>query len=191
MNSFPRRRSIRLECALAAALFGSIAVCARGEGADTPDVWNAGAFSASPAALLAAKSSSSGAEAETLILLCERRYNIDSQGRQTITDRLIYRVLDESAVDDWASVEAVWAPWYQEKPALRARVVTPDGKEHPLDPKTIAEEASSEGSRLLYGDRRRLRAPLPAVTAGSVVEQEIVTRETAPYFDAGSVSVFV
>jgi tetratricopeptide (TPR) repeat protein len=184
-------RTARLGRALAATLLACLAHGASGE-STAADPRHAAAFSASAAELLAIASSSAPAEeAAAIILLNERRYTFNSRGRRTVTDRMIYRVLDSSAVDDWSSVEVDWAPWIEETPSVRARVVTPDGKEHLLDPKTIAEEGVNEGSRLLYGNRHHLRAPLPAITAGAVVEQEIITREKEPLFDAGLVSTFV
>lgn len=38
------------------------------------------------------------------------------------------------------------------------------------------------------GDRRVLRAPLPAIAPGAVVEEERTVRESSPFFSAGSVS---
>jgi tetratricopeptide (TPR) repeat protein len=156
------------------------------------DAWHASAFSLDAATLLAAASAAPAeTDAPVVILVNEHRYTFDLQGRRALSEWVIYRVLDASAVDEWSSIEAHWAPWHEERPTLRARVITSDGKEHPLDPTTIAEEGSSEGSRLLYGDRRLIRAPLPSVAAGAVVEQEIVTLEKEPLFDAGRVSTFV
>jgi Domain of Unknown Function with PDB structure (DUF3857) len=39
----------------------------------------------------------------------------------------------------------------------------------------------------MYSDRRVARAPLPAMAPGSVVEEEVVIKETAPFFSAGTV----
>ena len=72
-------------------------------------------------------------------------------------------------------------------PEIRARVVTPDNQVHPLDPKTISDAPARDEDDNTYGDSRTLRAPLPAIAAGSVVEEQEITKENAPFFGAGVV----
>jgi tetratricopeptide (TPR) repeat protein len=122
-----------------------------------------------------------------LVLLDEERVEFDTLGRSHYTGRLVYRVVTQEGVEDWSSVAASWEPWHQERPTIRARVITPDGAVHALDPKTIEEAAAREGEPDIFTDRRLLRAPLPAVAAGAVVEEEIAVHETAPIFDRGVV----
>jgi len=150
--------------------------------------WDGPPFSADPAILLAAAQSQPVPDgAEVLVLLDEERVEFDLQGRSDYTERLVYRVVVQEGVEDWSSVAASWEPWHQERPTIRARVITPDGAVHALDPKTIEEATAREGQRDVFTDRRLLRAPLPAVAAGAVVEEEIAVHETAPIFDCGVV----
>jgi tetratricopeptide (TPR) repeat protein len=159
--------------------------------AQSSDPWRAAPFSLSPAALLAAaEAETSSEEAPALVLLSEATISFDAAGSQTTRVHVIVRLLQASAVEDWSGIAVDWSPWHQARPAIRVRVVTRDGAEHPLDPKTVAEEGASEGSADLYGDRRRLRAPLPAVAVGSVLEEEIIERESSPLLDAGEVGAF-
>ena len=120
-----------------------------------------------------------------IVLLEDHRYVIDKSGRMTSTVRKVYRVPKPDEDEEWSSVEQEYAPWHQSRPELRARVIRPDGTVHWLDPKTIADSPAQEFDTSIYSDRRVVRAPLPAISAGVVVEYEIVIRETAPVFDAG------
>lgn len=135
----------------------------------------------------AAKAVSAPDGADAIVLLDEQHYSIDPQGRTTATLRKVYRVLTTNGVEDWSSVEQEYAPWYQRRPELRARVLTADGASHWLDPKTASESPAQEFGSSVYSDRRVLRAPLPAVASGSLVEFEIVVKENSPLFEAGAV----
>ena len=125
-----------------------------------------------------------------VVLLDEGIFSFDNEGRCTSRYRLVYRILTPAGMDEWDTIAAGWAPWYEERPILRARVVTPDGAEHHLSPETISDSPAEESSPDMFNDRRVLRAPLPALTVGAVVEQEIVIREKAPFFEGGSIHTF-
>lgn len=151
--------------------------------------WDQPAFTADPLALYQAAADESVSDGSAiLVLLDERRYYFDTLGRKKFTYKLVYRVLRESPPEAWSVIDATWEPWHQERPILRARVVTPDGKEYPLDPNTVAESGLETNQPGIFSDRKIVRAPLPAIGAGVVVEQEIVISETAPVFDQGTVS---
>lgn len=122
-----------------------------------------------------------------VVLLEEHHYAIDKSGRAIASVRRVYRLLQQDAVELWASVEQEYAPWYELRPEFRARVIRSDGTVHWLDPKTIADSPAQEFDSSIFSDRRVLRAPLPAVSAGAVVEYEITVRETVPLLDAGTV----
>jgi tetratricopeptide (TPR) repeat protein/transglutaminase-like putative cysteine protease len=159
----------------------------------TADVTNNGnpwetAFLTSPASeLLSAANEVDASEGDpAIVLLEEGNFSIDIEGRCISRYRLAYRILNRTGVEEWSSIAAGWNPWYQERPLVRARVVTPDGIGHVLSQETIDDSPASESSPNIYSDRMRVRAPLPAVTVGAVVEQEIVIREKEPFFAAGS-----
>ena len=127
--------------------------------------WEGGPFAADPRALVTAAAAEAAKEtAPVLVLLAEQRLEADAEGRLTETTRLVYRINGEAALEWWPQVEEGWAPWRQARPEVRARVVTPDGVAHALDPKLLVEAPVSEHNPLLFGDRRVLRAPLPAVS---------------------------
>jgi len=130
-------------------------------------------------------------ESPVTIVLEDGRHSFDDEGRRTVSYRLVYRIERAAAVDEWGSTSAYWSPWYQARPSVRARVLTVDGVMHTLDPGTIAEQGVGEGDPALYGDRMMLRAPLPAAAAGAIVEEEIVTRDTASEFPDGLVGRWI
>ncbi|HPW55884.1 MAG TPA: DUF3857 domain-containing protein [Thermoanaerobaculaceae bacterium] len=148
--------------------------------------WEGGPFAADPRALVTAAAAEAAKEtAPVLVLLAEQRLEADAEGRLTETTRLVYRINGEAALEWWPQVEQGWAPWRQARPEVRARVVTPDGVAHALDPKLLVEAPVSERNPLLFGDRRVLRAPLPAVSVGAVVEEERTVRDTQPQVGGG------
>ena len=150
-------------------------------------------FSVAPTDLLAAAEEPPGALGKPApgdgveVLLYESSFTFDREGRRTFRRRLIYRPLTASGAEAWDEVSAEYSPWHQERPLLRARVVTPAGAVHELDPATISEVSLESELPDVYQDRRRLVAPLPAHQPGSVVEELIEVVDSAPLFAAGSV----
>lgn len=148
--------------------------------------WDGPAFSASPRELLAAARDLPAPEnAAVEVLLAETSYTLESHGLTSYRQRLVYRILDPAGLQAWASVDSPWSPWYQDRPQIRARVVSPDGAAHRLDPATLTEQGSGVGDPDLFEDERVLRAPLPAAEVGSVVETVVSVEHPVPYFAAG------
>src|SRR5207253_2553967 len=96
-----------------------------------------------------------------------------------------FRVETEEGVTSWARTEGQWDPWYQAKPQIKARVLTADGTVHLLDPKTLNDVPVHEDSSDMYSGQRALGGPLPAIAPGAIVEEEVISRETAPFFAGG------
>jgi tetratricopeptide (TPR) repeat protein len=147
-------------------------------------------FSGDPAAILKAATVSPDRESGSIVLLEEGIFSFDERGRLTHRLRYVVRIVTPAAVDDWSGLETKWAPWHQDRPALRARVIAADGTVHELDPKTISDAPAAEYDPDLYSDRRVVRAPLPAVAPGAVIEEEITVRDREPAFPAGTVHRF-
>ena len=181
-------RSVLPAAALVCLLFCRNAAAG---GSGSVDPWDKRFFDSTGAELISAANSVPVAEKDgVIVLLDEGTFSFDEEGRCSSRYRLTYRVLTPAGVENWDTVAAGWAPWYEERPILRARVVTPDGAEHHLSPETISDSPAEESSPDMFNDRRVLRAPLPALTVGAVVEQEIVIREKAPFFEGGSIHTF-
>lgn len=147
--------------------------------------WEAPAFTGAPAAIARAAAEIPTGEGGVTVLLSETRYAYDDAGRETYTQRLVYKIGSGAAHESWSAIEEAWSPWRQETPVLRARVIAPDGTEHALDPAALTESSEPTTSADLLEDGRLLRAPLPAIRPGAVVEQEVVVREKVPFFEGG------
>lgn len=126
-----------------------------------------------------------------IILLEEHQIGIDEGGRITSKVRKVFLVANDDALEEWASVEQEFQPWHETRPELRARVIGADGAVHWLEAKTIADSPAEEFDQSIFSDRRVIRAPLPAMAVGAVVEYEISVRETAPLLDAGEATRIV
>jgi tetratricopeptide (TPR) repeat protein len=154
------------------------------------DVWDGKAFSSDPKALLAAAEGIPAGEAGVVVLLDEATHTFDEHGGSVSTQRILYRIANDSAIDQWGSVNARWAPWYQEKPQIQARVITKDGTVHTLDASALIEAPAPEESLDIFSDNRVIRAPLPGVAVGSVVEQLITYKSKESLYDAASSDLF-
>jgi tetratricopeptide (TPR) repeat protein/transglutaminase-like putative cysteine protease len=158
-------------------------VCAH---AQQQQLETAAPFSLRPDTLLkAAAEAPSPAGTDIVVLLEDTRLEFDSQGRMTETWRLVFKAINDKGAQDWGMVEGEWSPWRQVRPELRARVVSADGSVHELDQATVADVPVDDDDDILT-DRKSVRAPLPAMAAGAVVEQEVVYRDTAPLLPVGA-----
>ena len=120
------------------------------------------------------------------LLLEEHVLAYDEQGRETQTFHRIYKVTDTASVEGWGFTEASWAPWHQERPTVRVRVIDARGKEYTLTDAEMNEETPSRGDPVMYSDARSLRAPLPGMAIGSIVEEQVVIREHRPFLGSGA-----
>lgn len=155
--------------------------------------WVDNAFSPDVAAVIRGASEEIQSEeatdtADGIFLFREIKRVLEVDGRQHSTDRDVFVVLTSRGVEGFSSVQTVWKPWLQERPSIRARVITPDGVEYQLDEDTITESPASEGNSAIFGDSIVLSAPLPGLTPGAIVEQEIKVSEKTAVFDKGIVS---
>jgi len=157
-------------------------------GSDNVRAWDIPRFSAEGTTLYKAASSvNPKAGTDVIVLDEEENYAFDADGKAIRTHYLVYKVLTQKGSEGWDDISLGWEPWHEERPTMRARVITPDNVIHALDPKTITDSPARDDNDKTYGDGRTLRAPLPAIAPGSVVEEEEVLKERAPFFGAGIV----
>jgi len=149
--------------------------------------WDGPPFSADPKTLIeqAERVRPRATDEGVVVLLDEASFTFDAAGRATWIERLVYRVVDEASVEDWATVAVPWSSWYQDRPTVEARVVSRDASVHMLDPKSFATEDLNDVPNR-FSDMRVLRGPLPAVAPGSVVEERITFREKNALDGAGT-----
>ena len=157
-------------------------------GSDNARGWDIPRFSAEGMTLYKAASSvTPKAGTDVVVLDEEENYVFDADGKAIRTHYLVYKVLTQKGSQGWDDISLGWEPWHEERPKVRARVITPDNVIHALDPKTITDSPARDDNDKTYGDGRTLRAPLPAIAPGAVVEEEEVSKEMAPFFGAGIV----
>ncbi|MGB6973891.1 MAG: DUF3857 domain-containing protein [Terracidiphilus sp.] len=169
-------------------LLASIFLPANLSAQDQVQPWKAPHFSIAPRALYnAATSASTNATSDVTVLEDDESFSFDAEGRATHTIYVVYKVLTQKGANAWDSASIGWEPWHQQRPSIRVRVIAPDSTVHMLDPNQITEGPARDGDYKTYGDGKMLRAPFPAIAAGVVVEEEFVTRETAPFFAPGRV----
>jgi Transglutaminase-like superfamily. len=154
------------------------------------DPWDAPAFMSDPKELIAAAEKVSAGDAGFVVLLDEGGYSFEANGKSHTTQRHIYRIVDESAIDQLGTIEVPWAPWYNDRPTVAARIVSKDGTVHTLDSKAITEAPAREDLDI-FSDNRVLRAPLPGIAVGSVVEYVIEFNGNNPISDAGASDIFI
>jgi transglutaminase-like putative cysteine protease/Flp pilus assembly protein TadD len=129
-------------------------------------------------------------DADVNFLTNEETVSFDDAGNAMRSRYFRYRILTEKGAREWASIAVLWQPWLGKRPVLRARVITPDFVVHELDEKTITESPASQGDADIFSDARVVRAPLPAVAPGAIVEEEVRTEENITFAGAGMVERF-
>ena len=148
-------------------------------------------MTAPPAEVLAAAAAvKPPADTPAIILFEELVHTYEDAHRSRHLYRQVYKILTPRGVEQWDSLSSGWSPWYEDKPALRARIIVPGGRTFTLDPKTIETSGMSGEDQAVYSDRQMVRAPLPGVAVGAVVELEIGWSERAPLFEAGTTHRF-
>jgi transglutaminase-like putative cysteine protease/Flp pilus assembly protein TadD len=128
------------------------------------------------------------ADTDVLVVDEELRHSFDGEGRDTYTHYLLYRILTQKGADEWDSINVPWEPWHEERPLIHARVIAKDYEVHALEESEITDSPARDQQSDTYGDQRILRAPLPAIAPGVIVEEERIVREKAPFFSAGGVT---
>ena len=154
----------------------------------TADPWSAPHFSIDPKTLYQAASAAPAPDGANVTELSEdEHFTFDETGRLVHVGHAIYKVLTQKGAEGWDSLAVSWEPWLEARPVIRARVIAPDFSVHTLDPNTITEAPARGGDYKTYSDGKRLRAPLPAIAPGVVVEEEFSVTENQTLFAAGRV----
>ena len=140
-------------------------------------------FSLLPDALLAHRNPQFEGDSVEILKQC-RHVTLNENGSKVVRFHRIYRLISRAALDSWGEVYATYDPWYQDKPEIRVRIITPEGDEVWLDPGNLVEEATSSHTTH-YQTTKQIRGPLPGVARGSVVEELITTIDRQSFYEAG------
>ena len=150
------------------------------------EIWDGPPLSADPQAVVDALAKHPRPDdADVQILLDEMTYTVDSQRRIHYEHRRIYRCLTRAGARDWAFVSAAWRDWYEERPTIKARVITAKAKAFALDQESIAEVSGDNANNQILRDQKGLRAPLPAMGPDCIVEAIVSGTQKKPFFAAG------
>lgn len=137
-------------------------------------------FALNPTAILQLSNSAESPDgADVHVLEVQETYSFGADGGYVWTRYTLYKVISQNGARDWNDLSVDWSPWKDQRPTLRARVIGPAGKEFSLDPATLTDSPAAQGDASVYSDQRTLRAPLPAVSPGAVIET-LVEVKTAP-----------
>ncbi|HLO65785.1 MAG TPA: DUF3857 domain-containing protein [Holophaga sp.] len=151
--------------------------------------WDGAPLAADPRAVMEAAKAHPPREGKPVLILFESRtWVLDAQGRRRRHVHTVYRIDGAAALKEWSEVGAGWGPWYQSRPVVRARVITPEGQVHAMDPATLGEYSTGQGGEGLFESRKTLNGPLPHTSVGAIVEEEIQADDTEPFFDTGSMA---
>ncbi|HUB10244.1 MAG TPA: DUF3857 domain-containing protein [Myxococcales bacterium] len=153
--------------------------------------WERAPLAADPKAVLAAAAGPAPEGAGTEVVFSEQTAEFDAEGRLVRTVHIVFRQLGATPASGWDGITTRWEPWHEARPVVEARVVGADGSVHLLDPATVTEGAVASDQSSEFYDARSLRAPLPALFQGSVVEVRTTVRERTPLFRGGYFGSYV
>lgn len=128
-----------------------------------------------------------GKEKEYPVTILEQNAEFVYEGTnlQKYTFHQKYRINNQQGADSWNYTSSSWSPWYQKKPVITAKVTNTDGKVYELDQDTVVEVATRSQSRDIYSDQKKIKAPLPSIGVGSIVEEKIQRESIKPFFNGG------
>lgn len=158
--------------------------------ASAPDWVLADPFTVPPAELQQLSAAEPPSPTGVLVLLDERTHRVDEEGRARRTSRLVWRLDDLDLREGWSITQAEWAPYREERPEIRIRVIEPSGEVLELDPELIAESAARADDGQVLSDRRMLRAALPRLEKGSIVEEQTVWTDSSAFLGDGAYQAY-
>jgi transglutaminase-like putative cysteine protease/tetratricopeptide (TPR) repeat protein len=166
-------------------LLSFVAICTAQQ-----DISGLSPFSASPDALKKAFDPVKPGSDSATVLYEEARFDYDAAGLRTLHHRTIVKIWNRNGADEWSTLSSTWAPWEEDRPVLRARIISPDGAVREIDPKTVADTPVKNDDGDILSDKHTLRAPLPAVEPGSIIEEETIEHQTRLTINTGGIEYF-
>ena len=139
--------------------------------------------------LAAARERDDPEDASYETLLSDTQIEFVNDGRIKRSRHSIFRILTRAGVNR-INIDEEWSPWFEKKPVVDARVLSRRGIVSRLDPSTIEEAATDQITDLVLSTDKRIQAPLPSVTVGSVIEMTTVEEQLKPFSDQGYLATF-
>ena len=118
-------------------------------------------------------------------LLYEAVYRYDEKGSLSRSVRTIWNVRQKFLAEA-GTLECRFSPWYQKQPVIEARVFDRNGKVYELakDDSTVSSAQSNDP--VVLSNDQIVRAALPGLQGGSIVEERITVEEQMSYFPGGN-----
>lgn len=180
------RRDARAAALLAGLLLWLCGPALLAQPASPPDITP---FALSPAALGQLADATPAPEgADVHVLEVQESFRFSADGGWVWSRYTIYKVLTQIGAENWNELAADWSPWQDKRPTLRARVIGAAGREFALDPATLADAPIAQADASIYSDQRTLRAPLPAIAPGAIVETWVEVASAPTLAGAGQVN---
>jgi hypothetical protein len=121
-------------------------------------------------------------DADSVVLAYRVAVHLDAQGRIKQSTQTVTRVLRVQGIDGVRSLKVAWNSAIENRPRVRARVITQDGKVRELKDSDMQEkQLGSDGAS---SPAKLVSASLP-VDYDSIVETEVVTEERQPAVTSG------
>src|SRR5580658_6195606 len=153
-------------------------VCAQG--------WPLPLFSSDPQQVLqAARQIPAPRDLPAYIIDLQMTVHIEESGKAHWLQRTVTRVVDDRGVRMFGTTVVPWIGWRQERPRIRARVITRDGRAHELDATTVADGGYVHPGGQMLTDTRAISAALPGVQSDSVLEVELEVDDKNTLFPGG------
>jgi|GEM_PF-2387583 len=144
-------------------------------------------FGAEPSAVLSAASAAEASFSQTdvqaagvVFLYDIDNYKFDANGALCHRSRSAYKIITRQGAENWAEVSAWYEPWHEDRPIIKARVISADGTVSVPPESTFSDEGAASSGSSIYSDSKRYAVPLPNLNPGSVVEYELTTVEREP-----------
>jgi hypothetical protein len=148
--------------------------------------WTLPLFSSDPQQVYqAAKQIPGPRDAPAYIINLDMSIRVEESGKAHWLIRSVTRVVDDRGVRMFGTAVVPWVGWRQERPRIRARVITRDGRAHELDSTTIADGGFAHSSGQMLTDTHAISAALPGVQSDSVIEQELEIDDKNTLFPGG------
>jgi len=112
-------------------------------------------------------------EADAVIILSDAEDRFDTEGRRTLSERTLVKVLTKEGKKEYATIRRGYNPQYNEIKFLKARMIRQDGEiiELSLDVKTMP----SPGWSIFWGGMQKV-LEVPGLEVGSAIEYMIQQR---------------
>lgn len=158
-----------MRCSCAALLVLVPSLASAGSALDKP------AFTATPAELLAEAKKAPPSPSGAVLLRQDDELSFDDKGDARRRSRFVVAITSQDGEEGWEGIWREYRPWHQDKPVIRARVISPSGRATDVDTSKVVDEPNR------IGQQRHVAVQLPPLEVGSVIEEEVTLADRTPF----------